>query len=172
MCWVKNNAASPVAVVTVVPWSWLCPHVIFLRLGFSRIAAVSLRFLSDTVTEKWGSAKSPKKRWKDHMGKPTNTYKHGRVLQLLHLFSLVFFVLDVTLEFWCQTWGSKLSSEVDYVEFCNQLGKCPKRDPMMLAAMTRPGDADFWCLWRCCNLWFLHLWLPPTDPPNGTPHRK
>lgn len=29
------------------------------------------------------------------------------------------------------------SGEVDYVEFCNQLGKCPKRDPMMLAAMTR-----------------------------------
>lgn len=29
------------------------------------------------------------------------------------------------------------SGEVDYLEFCSQLGKCPKRDPMMLAAMTR-----------------------------------
>eukprot|EP00435_Cladocopium_sp_Y103_P047846 s453_g14.t1 len=29
------------------------------------------------------------------------------------------------------------SGEVDYLEFCNLLGRCPKRDPMMLAAMTR-----------------------------------
>ncbi|CAK9023920.1 Voltage-dependent calcium channel type D subunit alpha-1 (DmCa1D) [Durusdinium trenchii] len=29
------------------------------------------------------------------------------------------------------------SGEVDYVEFCNQLGKCQKTDPLMVASMTR-----------------------------------
>ena len=33
--------------------------------------------------------------------------------------------------------------EVDYLEFCNLLGRCPKRDPMMLAAMTRWGSLDY-----------------------------
>lgn len=35
--------------------------------------------------------------------------------------------------------GSSALVQVDYLEFCNLLGKCPKRDPMMLAAMTRTG---------------------------------
>lgn len=34
------------------------------------------------------------------------------------------------------------SGEVDYLEFCNLLGRCPKRDPMMLAAMTKRDELE------------------------------
>ena len=29
------------------------------------------------------------------------------------------------------------SGELDYVEFCHQLGSCKRRDPLMLGALTR-----------------------------------
>lgn len=29
------------------------------------------------------------------------------------------------------------SGELDYVEFCHQLGSCKRRDPLMLTALTR-----------------------------------